>query len=215
MPCSRSNNFNECAIKSGQYAIPFLLNGDRQLKIPSLNPVKIEFVELTTSNLNLKLRNVEVYGLDKLKILNVTVDFDKRKVRTITAIDRSTILAQYEMKGRIILPLTGHGPANITLYNGVYQYEAEWEFTTRNRNRYLKIIDSKYDYTSDKITYDFKNLFNGDKVWSTEMNRILNENWMQVNEDLKTPFLETLLAFQNDISTKIFSQIPYDELFLD
>lgn len=48
-----------------------------------------------------------------------------------------------------------------------------------------------------------------------EMNKILNENWRSVNEDLKAPFLETLLVFHNDIAVKIFSQIPYDELFLD
>lgn len=48
-----------------------------------------------------------------------------------------------------------------------------------------------------------------------QMNKILNENWKEVNEDLKAPFLETLLLYHNDISIKIFSQIPYDELFLE
>ncbi|KAJ8922087.1 hypothetical protein NQ315_008728 [Exocentrus adspersus] len=216
IPCSMTNNFNECALKNGQYAIPFLIKGDRSLKIPNMNPLKVPLVELNgTNSIHLKLKDAKVYGLEKLKILNVSTDFDKRQARIISSLDRIDILADYEINGRmLIFAITGHGPLNLTMYNGTYQYDVEWDLVSRDGKVYFNITNSKYDYAVGKITYEFKNLFNGDKLLGRQMNKFLNENWELVNDDLKGAFLQILLVFHDDISRKIYSQIPYDELFL-
>lgn len=47
------------------YVVP--LSGDRKYKIPNLNPLKLELIQLKgINNFELSLRNVEVHGLDRI-----------------------------------------------------------------------------------------------------------------------------------------------------
>ncbi|KAJ8939710.1 hypothetical protein NQ318_009810 [Aromia moschata] len=117
LPCSISKKFNECALKNAAYAIPFLLHGDKQLKIPSMNPLKIPLVDLKGANqFHLKIINMEVYGLGQVVPLSVNADFDQGTLDVNSTVDALTILGDYEIEGKIMMfPLTGAGRLNITL----------------------------------------------------------------------------------------------------
>lgn len=52
-------------------------------------------------------------------------------------------------------------------------------------------------------------------VLGEEMNKFLNENWREVDRDLKGSISEAFLEIYSDLSEKFYSKIPYDELFLD
>ncbi|XP_074041048.1 protein takeout-like [Leptinotarsa decemlineata] len=215
-PCSKTHNFTACALDHAKKAIPHLLNGDKHLKIPPMNPLRISLVDLQGGkNFHLLAKNIKVFGLDKVEVLDIDVDFDKMEAHTLSTVPRLEILSDYEMTGHLmIFPINGHGPANITLLNGLYQYNFRWEREYRNGEEYAKLANSSYDYKLRDVHYDFKNLFDGNEILSNEINKVLNDNWELVNEDLKQSILETLLVIHNDIFRKIYLKVPFRELFL-
>ncbi|CAH0553004.1 unnamed protein product [Brassicogethes aeneus] len=98
-------------------AIQKLAKGDRKLKIPSLLPLRIPIVELNTGeSFMLKIKNIKLYGLDKLKPIKFQTNFKKKTGMTLSHVEKVVILGNYDMKGKIsVLPVEGQGPLNLTL----------------------------------------------------------------------------------------------------
>ncbi|XP_057657368.1 protein takeout-like [Diorhabda carinulata] len=216
--CSRSSkNFSACAIESAKFAIPHLLNGDKKLKLPKFAPMDIPLIEVHGSNnFSVKLTNLKVYGLEHVKPLRVDVNFEKRKAHLLSTVPLLFVTGQYEMTGRILVfNLNGHGIAKLTMTEGVYSYDVEWESEQRHGEEYAKLFKSDFDYTLKKVSYNFENVFNGNERMSTIINKALNDNWEIVNEDLKDSVKAAMLAIHNDLFQRFFSRIPIKELFLD
>lgn len=79
---------------------------------------------------------------------------------------------------------------------------------------YMQVEKSRLTYTTDKVLFDFTNLFNGNKVLSDTTNRFFNENWMQIHEELRPKFYEAIASIYETLINKAFGSVPYDELFL-
>lgn len=64
-------NDRACYIQHGNDALPHLINGDKDLNLPELNPLKLERIEANAGDLRLNFKNIDVYGLDTLKLLDM------------------------------------------------------------------------------------------------------------------------------------------------
>ncbi|XP_056639737.1 protein takeout-like [Diorhabda sublineata] len=190
---------------------------DKKLKLPKFAPMDIPLIEVHGSNnFSVKLTNLKVYGLEHVKPLRVDVNFEKKKAHLLSTVPMLFVTGQYEMAGRILVfNLNGHGIAKLTMTEGVYSYDLEWESEQRHGEEYAKLVKSDFDYTLKKVTYDFENVFNGNERMSTIINKALNDNWEIVNEDLKDSVKAAMLAIHNDLFQRFFSRIPIKELFLD
>lgn len=51
--------------------IKLIINGDKNLKLSSVNPMKIQQVSATAKNMSLEFNNIEAYGLDTAEIVDV------------------------------------------------------------------------------------------------------------------------------------------------
>lgn len=99
-----------------------------QLNVPSINPLKIPYVELEPGKessvaIKLQFRDVELFGITnpELQILK-TVGFEKdpsrSKYEVHIKIPRIEMLSNYNISGRVlILPIQGQGRSNLTFGN--------------------------------------------------------------------------------------------------
>lgn len=85
----------------------------------------------------------------------------------------------------------------------------------KNDKSYMQIEKSRLTYTTDKVVFDFTNLFNGNKVLSETTNRFFNDNWMQIHEELRPRFYEAIASIYEGLLNKAFGAVPYDELFIE
>lgn len=69
-------------------------------------------------------------------------------------------------------------------------------------------------HVSQKVTYKFENLFNGDKRLGDEMNKFMNDNWEDVTKDLNPSFEDTVNNIVTGILQNLFNKIPYDNMFV-
>ncbi|CAH1175609.1 unnamed protein product [Phaedon cochleariae] len=190
---------------------------DRRLGLARMNPLELTLVELNgADDFHLAIKNIKVYGLETVEVAKFDVNFERQKAHVISRASPVVILGDYKMNGHLmIFPLNGHGLVNITLVEGLYDYELEWTMENRNGAEYAKIIKSSYDYQLGNMIYNFTNLMNGDERLSLELNKVLNDNWRVVNEELKNSIQKTLLTIHDNLFSMIFSHIPFRELFLD
>lgn len=68
-PCNKEDR--KCYIEHGNNVIKHIINGDKSLKLSSVNPMKIQQVSATAKNLSLEFNNIEAYGLDTTEIVDV------------------------------------------------------------------------------------------------------------------------------------------------
>lgn len=64
------------------------------------------------------------------------------------------------------------------------------------------------------MKFNFENLFNGDKRLGDEINKVLNENWDSIYNDVRSSYDESFGLIFKDIANRIFNRVPFNDLFL-
>lgn len=141
--------------------------------------------------------------------------------------------AEYELNGKILLlPVQGQGPCTITLgtdtknlpitfpkhfflVNAWLNHSITGEPYEKKGKRYIKIVDYKVSIVPERMTFKFDNLFNGDQRLGDEINKVVNENWDAIFKDVKASYDETFGLIFKDLSNRVFSRVPFNEIFLE
>lgn len=110
----------------------------------------------------------------------------------------------------------------------------------RDGRKYMELVDLDLKFETDKLRVNFGNLFNNDKalgnnrqstfetqisdepvskvdlfsVAGNQMNAFLNENWKEILHELRPSVQEALGAAFKEIARRLFSKVPYDDIFL-
>ncbi|KAJ8922057.1 hypothetical protein NQ315_008698 [Exocentrus adspersus] len=173
-PCSLSDpNLDECCLKHGKEALPYLVKGDRKYNIPNLSPLFLPMLSVQASNaLHVTMTDIYAYGLERADLKRIRQFFyilfnvENKKVSVTLFIDNLQLIGKYDMNGKIlILPIQGNGDFNITTVNGVYRYNFEYTLTRKNNEDHMVVKDN------DVMTFELEdafivldNLFHGDEV---------------------------------------------------
>lgn len=111
-------------MKAMNYALRTFKNGERKLGLVSIDPLKIDKMDVIQGenspvNIELNFQNVDLLGLSQTLIKSVTgfqKDFNRKKVEVRGFIPTINFIGGYKISGRIlVLPITGVGQSNITL----------------------------------------------------------------------------------------------------
>ncbi|XP_067014495.1 protein takeout [Anabrus simplex] len=218
-PCSRNDpKFSECAVKHGREAIPTLIKGDPKYRIPKMTPLKIEKIAVEDDGnvgLNIVLEDISIYHLDKAELKDIKADFNTRDITLELFVPLLTILATHTISGRIlILPIKGHGPANITLENVPLVYKLHYELETRKDGKqYVVPKENSITFDTTQAWLRFENLFDGDKTLSDQMRKFVDENWREVVGAVGPSISDSIGLIIRHILSSIADLVPYEEFF--
>lgn len=214
--CDRSDpNKADCSLKNALAAVPHLLKGDKEYKIPNLLPLKVPKLDMKSGdNLQLTLTKVSVFGLDNLKLEKLTIDPVKKHCHVLAKVSWINVDSDYVIKGHIlVLPISGNGPANLTFYDNTFDYEMDYNLVKKHGKEYMNIVRSSVDIKTPRAYFHLTNLFNGNKELGDHMNKFMNENSPEVVKDLGIPVMSELVQV---LITQVFNAVtrvvPYDEL---
>ncbi|XP_023026830.1 protein takeout [Leptinotarsa decemlineata] len=211
-PCKRDDpKLDDCALQNGKLGLPYILKGDKKYGIPNFYPLKINEITMETAgNLKIKLKDVEVHGLENAELQRVKIDTKAKKFYVDFKVNTINILGKYDMDGRIlILPIKGNGDANITAIGGDFHYNFEYKLENRDGEEYMKSTKQNIDYEVGRLFIQFDNLFNGDKVLGANANEVLNKEWESVFKEMKEPIGNTILTVASSILDNILSKVPH------
>ncbi|CAH1126007.1 unnamed protein product [Ceutorhynchus assimilis] len=217
-PCSKSAaDFQKCCTDHGNKALPLLLQGDKELKIPKLNPYHLDKVVADAGpNLKITLTNIELQGVDSLKVTDMNVDFDKKTVYISLHAERVMLIGTYAIDGKIlVLPIKGNGPLNITIVDSQFKYSFSYKLENRAGVDYAIVQDNdSLDFKISKSYYKLDNLFNGNKAMGDNVNKFLNENDQDIIKELSATIKAVITSIARTTGGGVLSTIPFSELFL-
>ncbi|XP_045479616.1 protein takeout-like [Harmonia axyridis] len=216
LKCPINKDFDACVIENGNKAIPLVAKGDPEYGIPNMVPLKISFMNLIdTPNLHINLRNIEVHGLKKVKVIDYKSDFEKSLFFLSMKVDNITVVGNYEADGKIsIMPLKGKGTFSMYLKNGIYNVRMSTKIIEKNGDKYFKLTECKIDYKFEKIVFHLDNLFEGNKELGDHVNNFLNENWEYIAADFGPAIERDISKIVSDIFIRITSVVPMKNIFL-
>ncbi|KAK5638141.1 hypothetical protein RI129_012436 [Pyrocoelia pectoralis] len=220
--CNRSDpKLNECIMSAYNASLPILAKGIPQFKVGSIVPIKIATLSIPGGNGPVKVEqhyeDVEIYNaqLAFAESAEATITDEEFKIVLHVFAEEMRMEAHYNVTGSVLfLPVTGEGECTLKLIKAKMVYDITGEIYETNGEKYVEIKTFKITLNPEKVEVDFKNLFNGDVKLGAEMNRLLNENWEEIFHDVKHGFEEATGQADKSIVNRIFSKVPYRNLFL-
>jgi Haemolymph juvenile hormone binding protein (JHBP) len=195
--------------------------GISTLNVPAIEPMKIDLIEVeqegATSAFNLKssFRNAEIHGLSYSKVLRTSAKFKKFNMKAECFTQRMDFVGEYKMNGQIlVLPIHGEGHANVSMHLLTTRHEIVGDYLKRDDgNTYINITTYKIKFKPKWVTFQFDNLFNGDKVLSGTMNKFMNDNWQLVFDGLISGYEINFGKKFKDVANALFHKVPFEVIF--
>ncbi|XP_055850815.1 protein takeout-like [Episyrphus balteatus] len=218
-PCPYGDE--ECIKKIVNFLLSEKINGYAPLNVVSLNPLKINEISINQGkespvNIDLRFQNSELTGIKDAKVLHVK-GFGKEinGVHEITlGTDSVTLFGDYTIKGKVlILPVSGNGKSNITMDNLRLKVSILAESLVKDGETYMNVKNVKLQIETSRLHFDFRNLFNGDKVLGDNMNLFLNENWKEIFGEVRNSITAAFASIFQSVIANVFSKYPYSKLF--
>nr|XP_022899726.1 protein takeout-like [Onthophagus taurus] len=218
--CSISSpEIKQCLSKNIQEAIIFFKNGNPQMGLPSLDPLKVPSLVIGEGtgpvNVVQNFSNVMLYGFTDATMNVKTADLNKGLIEAETVTKRIEMLADYTVDGRIlVLPVKGSGKCNITIIKAKTTHVIEGEKIEKNGKIYFHLKDYRVEMEPERMFYHFENLFDGDERMGAEINKVMNENWKEVYADVKLGYDKTYGMIFLGLANSLFSRVTFDDIFL-
>ncbi|KAK9874612.1 hypothetical protein WA026_005442 [Henosepilachna vigintioctopunctata] len=215
LKCPKDNNFQKCFVESANKAIPIVAKGDPDLHIPKLSPMEIPFLQLiSTPNLQLNFTNIKVHGLDHLQMVDIRIYWDKNMYTTIFTSDNITIEGDYVARGQVmIMPIKGNGHFTMMMNGATFKATVVSGNIDRNGVKYFHLDDFKLDYNIKKLSFNFENLFEGNKELGDQLNKFLNDNWDLILTDFGPGISNTVSGIIRNIYQQVGEEVPVKYFF--
>jgi len=170
-----------------------------------------------TSAFNLKssFKNAEIHGLSASKMIRTAARFTKFALKSEAFTDRLDFIGNYTMNGQIlVLPIRGEGFANVSMHEMITRHELSGHYyTAPDGHKYVNLTDYKIKFKPKWVTFRFDNLFNGDKLLGTTMNKFMNDNWNIVFDGLIPGYEEKFGEKFKNIANALFHRVPFNAIF--
>ncbi|XP_031348274.1 protein takeout-like isoform X2 [Photinus pyralis] len=203
--CNRKDaKLNEC-IKSayGPWLVT-LAKGLPEFRAPSIAPLRIESLSIAQGSgpVNLVQNYTDVryhyYELTTVTNVEATITDTEFRVRQETFAKNITFLANYKFDGDVNISMDFIG-----------------DVIERDGERYVQIQTVKVGLNPATGTYKFENLFGGDDQKAEILHRVLNENAIEIFNDVRVGYEESVGQVVKKTINSIFAKVPFKDLFLD
>ncbi|KAJ3651198.1 hypothetical protein Zmor_017250 [Zophobas morio] len=216
--CNRSQkDLNECLSKAVKDAIQQLTRPFREVGLPSLEPLEIPQLTIAAGTGALGLaqnfKNMKVYGFSKPEATKFELDLDKKVALLHCTFAEVKIVAEYDVNGKIlVLPVYGKGTSTILMENVTALQTYIMEEYEKKGQKYLKVVEGNLVFTPGLVRFKLENLFDGNKRLGDNINTVMNENWQEVYNDVKSSYAEAFSQVLEIVFNNLLAKIPFDEL---
>ncbi|XP_069683196.1 protein takeout-like [Periplaneta americana] len=140
-------------------------------------------------------------------------DFNKLRSSFLLTVPQLKLLGTYNISGHILLlPIRGTGNINITLVETNCTVRNNFTIEKINGANHIQLTTATVHLDSKRMYIYLENLFNGDKRLGDEMNKLLDENWKEVFDEITPHLSASLLQMFRGMANGISKQFPLDIL---
>ncbi|KAG7206396.1 hypothetical protein KM043_003758 [Ampulex compressa] len=218
--CDKADpKFYTCIADAITDAVTSLAGGLKSFKILPIEPLAVDKIKIAGTpgsvSVTQEYKNIKLHGLTKgLVLKNYRIDWDKQIWTSESYNPQVDFVGDYKIDGKILLlPITGSGKSNITMYDLVSQNTIYCEQYQKDGEEYLRVKKYAIKFSPGRVTMQFDNLFGGDSVLGEQMNKFINDNSQLLFKELQAPYEESFGLVFAKISNEIFSRVPLSKIF--
>ncbi|KAH0812333.1 hypothetical protein GEV33_010458 [Tenebrio molitor] len=217
--CNRKQpDLKECVLKAVQDAVPQLTRAYDEVNIPNVHPLEVAEATIGAGSgsvaVEQKFKQCKLDGFHTMKIDKFEFDFEGKTLSVSGYFPEIKKECQYELDGKVLLlAVKGTGPSKVVLKNLKVTALFNYEEKMKKGKTHIKIISSKVNLDPELVSYNFENLFNGDKQLGDNINRVINDNWKEVFDDVKDGYVEVINRILVQLLNNFFSKVSLEEAF--
>ncbi|VVC96905.1 unnamed protein product [Leptidea sinapis] len=213
-PCKSGDQ--TCLITSARAALPHLVPGVPELGIKSMDPMHIDTIESNQGDLKLHFKDTTMTGIRGCSIDSIKHDLNKMK-QSISLKCNMELVGEYLLSGQLlILPVQGQGKYKIDIRDIVIKVATDLKSEAgedgKQHWRITKWKDSFKVLTG--ATFQFDNLFNGNKLLGDPVLQFVNSNWKDVMQEIAPPIVHAVLAEIIEAVQALYAAVPAEELYV-
>lgn len=76
----------------------------------------------------------------------------------------------------------------------------------------MKLTDYIVKIDPERVYYDYSNLFDGDNQLGSMLNRVFNDNWKEIYEDVRSGYELSFGHIFLQLGNMLYKRVPYDEV---
>ncbi|CAF4851133.1 unnamed protein product [Pieris macdunnoughi] len=214
-PCPR--NDMACFEATLNKALPQVFSENKTLGVESSDPLKLDLIEGDIPDIKFKLFSPITTGYKQCVIKNVKMNLDALTLHEELDCPNLETTGKYEISGRLMtLPIEGNGDFKIAAESYHIILDLDLENVVGDDNKvYLTIKSFKQkNEATAPISFDFKNLFNGQKDQADRVLTYANQNWKQVSDLLQEPiWYNNMKKIISSANIYLLTE-PLDQMFI-
>ncbi|KAJ3650924.1 hypothetical protein Zmor_016999 [Zophobas morio] len=216
--CNRKQpDLKDCLLKAAQDGLSQLAQPVLKDLMPSINPIEIPEATIKEGQgaveFQQSFKDCKIYGFHLVKLDAFDWNFEKKTLYMGGFYPEFKIHCHYDFVGKIlVVPIEGSGQSRITMENVTSYMNLGYEETKKKGKTYVKFVSSEATLEPGLISFNFDNLFDGDKLLGDNVNKLLNENWKEVFEDVKGGYVDLIRQVFTSIVNSLFSKVSLEEL---
>ncbi|KAJ0183389.1 hypothetical protein K1T71_001365 [Dendrolimus kikuchii] len=211
-PCNE--NDSDCLLKITKILYAQVIKGDKDLEIPTSDPMYIKNIDGKFSDIDYELKNTTVVGFADCEVRKAVLAEDKNKATFNIFCPKLSLSGQYAVNGKILeLPIQGEGDYKVILRGYDITIDADIKKVTRDDNTYISFTKLNLNANlTNGIDFDVENLFGGNAQFAEPAQKFLTENWKPIADALQMPAIESYFKeiFQN--TNKYLKTIPANKI---
>ncbi|XP_044260270.1 uncharacterized protein LOC123008505 [Tribolium madens] len=214
----KSPDLDQCLVEAIQTALVQL--DHPMVGLPSLDPLLVERFSIGAGSgpvgVQENFQNAKLYGFTTGIVENAALSLSPNRSHlnfTIT-MPEFKILAQYQLEGQLLLiPVHGKGDATLLLKNVTGVVFLSLEKYPKKGFTHLKIVDGKVTLPKTDLLYmNFQNRENRTSEFSDMMNKVLNDNWRAIFDDVRSGYESFFTEIIVNLAGKFFDKVPLTEM---
>ncbi|XP_065170731.1 circadian clock-controlled protein daywake-like [Atheta coriaria] len=207
------NTISQCVLDNVPKVLPHLKDGIKGLHLPPLVPFHLEELTIEPSpGLVLKLKNLEIYGLDKVNMTQLTIKSPNMEFKM--HFDEVRFQGDFDINGKLlILPIQGKCKCFMALQDFSVDYFLTFGESERNGKKYFTTDNHKIIYDSTRMTSDLEKLF-AEPTLGKQLKQFMEENWKEINDEFRPVMTETILQIVKNLFNSVTNSMPLNELFI-
>ncbi|CAH1394643.1 unnamed protein product [Nezara viridula] len=213
MICRKSDpDLSGCMKTAISYAVKELMNGDRRLGVPAIDPMHFRSITVDQGTgpvgITLKFTNLNIHGLSRVVIDKVVTDYSNYRYDIDFHVEgKLRISGDYVSKGKVLLiPIRGEGKSNMTFDNFSGKITMKGREVASDGEKYIQIYKTDIVIDTTRLFLSFKRPHQ--EALSKILNRFMNDNWKQILNDMKPAISQSFGANIQEVANKVFSKIP-------
>ncbi|XP_026743414.1 uncharacterized protein LOC113505097 [Trichoplusia ni] len=207
---------SECVVRWANSLYPSFIKGAGIIK-PS-DPLYSDIIEADLPTFKYTLKNAELTGLKDCHVSKLDFDEDSMTYIYFLQCPRVVITADHEAKGDIVgfsIDIKG----KVTIIGEDYMYNFTGKVESRTGTDGKKYIQMKtHDINAranGKLEIDFKNDYDASTSDFATVQKFLNENWKDIDEQLRKPTVDNFMDLFLDNVNAYLDLVPFEPIVPD